>query len=350
MRVILRAAVGLMILAVSGCGVTRAPLGSSPGPFRPGWWCRGPHAQTIWGAFFRSVRSVPLTRERWETPDGDFLDVDLLSAPAGAPILVLLHGLEGSSRYKPIRSLLHLASLKGWGAVAMNFRSCSGEPNRLPRSYHGGETSDLTWLLERVMERNPESPILCAGISLGGNVLLKYLGEQGESLSSRIRGAATISAPFDLKASAHQLEKGSSRFYMGQLVRKLRAKALVKLKQYPDLFDRQALLNVRTMEEFDDVVTAPVHGFPDAEAYWAASSSKTFLAKIRRPTLLLNAQDDPFLPSSALPERAVSENQYLSAEFPAAGGHVGFVTGSWPGSPVPWAELRAVQFLERQLS
>jgi len=315
------------------------------GPFRPAWWCRNPHAQTICGSILRPVRSVKLNRQRWETPDGDFIDVDLASGAPGTPILIVLHGLEGSSRSKQVLGLLAAAQRNEWRGMGVNFRSCSGESNRLRRSYHGGETSDLAWIIQRVIADEPDSSILCAGVSLGGNVLLKYLGEQGESLPLPIQAAVAISTPFDLAQSAHALERGFSRTYMSRLVRSLKAKAFAKLRRYPDLVDRRKLAAARTLTEFDDAVTAPVHGFKSASDYWNSSSSTTFLPKIRRPTLLINAKDDPFLPEKALPWGPVSENPFLTAEFTSNGGHIGFLTGPWPGWPACWAEDRAIRFL-----
>ena len=313
--------------------------------FHPAWWCRGPHAQTILGSILRPVGRVTLQRERWETPDGDFLDVDRVPGKRGAPTLVVLHGLEGSSRSKQVLGLLAAAQREGWRGLGMNFRSCSGEPNRLRRSYHGGETSDLAWVIERLIKEESGSPIVCVGLSLGGNVLLKYLGERGESLPPEVRAAAAVSAPFDLARSAHAIEKGFSRTYMRRLVRSLKRKTWAKLEQFPDLADRKAVEAARTLGEFDDAVTAPVHGFRNAAEYWSASSSNAFLPKIRRPVLLINAKDDPFLPADALPVAAVAANRFLTAEFPEHGGHVGFLSGLWPGRPVCWAEKRVVRFL-----
>ena len=267
----------------------------------------------------------------------------------GSPMLIALHGLEGSSRSKQILGLLALAHRSGWRAVAMNFRSCSGQMNRLRRSYHGGETSDLKWLIQRVVAVNPKAPIFCAGVSLGGNVLLKYLGEEGDAVPEQVRAAAAISTPFDLQASARGLEKGFGRIYMKRLVQSLKEKTLAKLEKYPDLANRQKVLSAQTLAEFDDAVTAPVHGFRDAKEYWARSSSNQFLPAIRRPTLLINARDDPFLPESALPLAAVAENHFLKGEFPEKGGHVGFLSGPWPGFPFPWAEHRAIRFLKEHL-
>lgn len=318
-------------------------------PFHPAWWCPGPHAQTIWGALLRPTPRVPVHRERWETPDGDFIDVDRVDGPAGSPVLVVLHGLEGSSRSKPVLGFLREARRSGWRAVAMNFRSCSGEMNRLRRSYHGGETSDLSFVINRLAKEDPNAPILCAGLSIGGNVLLKYLGERGDSVPRQVRAAAAISAPFDLAASARGLERGFSKIYRRQLVAGLRRKTLEKLKRYPDLVDRDKLRAARTLEQFDNAVTAPVHGFRDAEEYWAASSSLQFLLKIRRPTLLINARNDPFFQERLLPVREVSENPNLRALFPKQGGHGGFLSGAMPGLPTAWAETEAITFLKKRL-
>lgn len=313
--------------------------------FQPAWWCRNAHLQTIWAGILRPAPRVPLVRARWELPDGDFLDVDELAAGESVPRLIVLHGLESSSRATTVLGILHQAHQRGWGGVAVNFRGCSGEPNRLRRSYHGGDTADLAWVIARVRGQHPASPIVCVGFSLGGNVLLKYLGEQGEALPEQVRAAVAVSAPVDLALSARALEHGFSRVYGSRLVAGLKRKTFQKLAAYPDLVDAGALKSVRTLGAFDDLVTGPVHGFKNAKDYWGKSSSASFLPRIRRPTLLINAHNDPFLPAEALPMRAVSENAFLSAEFPAAGGHLGFLEGRWPGRPIAWAELRAAEFL-----
>ena len=318
-------------------------------PFQPAGWCRSTHLQTIWAALCRPVAPVEMTRARWELPDGDFLDVDELATEADAPRLIVLHGLESCSRAPAVLGCLHEARRRGWGGVAVNFRGCSGVPNRLRRSYHGGDTADLAWVIARMRVLHPDSPLVCVGMSLGGNVLLKHLGEQGEGLPEAIRAAATISAPFDLAASVRSLNRGFNRVYAHRLVASLKEKTFDKLARYPDLVDRSALRAVGTLAEFDDLVTAPVHGFPDAAAYWAASSSAPLLPRIRRPTLLINAQDDPFLPADVLPRQAVAENPFLAAAFPSAGGHLGFLAGRRPWTLVAWAELRAMAFLARHI-
>ena len=326
-----------------------SPLDSESGggrdSFRPAWWCRGAHAQTIWGSLLRPAHPVARHRQRWELPDGDFLDVDHVAGASGTPILIVLHGLEGSTRSRPVAGLLAAAERRGWRALGINFRSCSGTPNRLRRSYHGGDTADLAWIIHRTISEHPDSPILGVGLSLGGNVLLKYLGEQGDALPPAVRAAVAISTPFELAESVRALDQGFSWVYMARMVRRLKHKTRAKLTQYPDLVDRRALAAVRTIAEFDEVVTAPVHGFRSAADYWRASSSAAFLPKIRRPTLLINAADDPFFPEDALPRAAVSANRFLTAEFTDHGGHLGFLTGPWPGWPACWAEQRALQFL-----
>lgn len=315
----------------------------STSDFRPAAWCPGPHAQTIFGSLLRPVLAPPLIRERWETPDGDFIDVDRLSGAAQSPLLVALHGLEGSSRSRQILGFLSAAQQAGWQGLAVNFRSCSGQPNRLPRSYHGGETSDLEWIVTRLIDENPKRTLFCVGASLGGNILLKYLGERAGALPPQLQAAAAISTPFDLARSARAIEKGFARVYMKRLVSNLKAKTRTKLKQFPRLVDSGALESIQTVAEFDELVTAPVHGFKNADDYWSRSSSGQFLSKISRPTLLINAKDDPFFPAELLPEKTVRSNRHLTAEFPECGGHIGFICGA-PLTARCWAQNRAMQF------
>ena len=317
--------------------------------FQPAWWCRGRHAQTLWGALFRPTPPVPLRRERWETPDGDFLDIDRVQGTSGAPAVIVLHGLEGSSRSKQVLGFLAAAHRVGWEAVGINFRSCSGEPNRLRRAYHGGDSAELGWVIDRVIAHNPARSVGCVGVSLGGNVLLKYIGEYGERVPQQVRAAGAISTPFDLGIAVRYVERGMSRLYMRNLVRRLKQKTFAKLARYPDLVDPARLRAVQTLAEFDHLVTGPLHGFPNGQTYWQASSSASMLSTIRRPTLLINAEDDPFFPADALPIQVVRENPALRAEFVQDGGHAGFLSGVWPGRPVPWAENRTMAFLQDHL-
>ena len=320
------------------------------GEFLPAWWCRGAHAQTMWAAMLCPLPKVATHRERWETPDGDFLSVDHVPAATNRPILLILHGLEGSSEARSVRGFLHVAHDMAWRGVGINFRSCSGEPNRLRRSYHGGDTSDLRWMIQRLAIQHPQAPLCCVGISLGANILLKYLGEEGTEVPATLKAAAAISTPFDLAISAQSFERGFfNRLYMNRLVRSLTRKTRAKLHQYPNLVNRRQLDAVRTIREFDELVTAPLHGFTSAADYWAASSCHRFLASIRRPTLLINALDDPLVPAHTVPRETVATHPYLSAAFPEAGGHTGFIAGTYPWRPRIWAEQKVAGFFRRHL-
>lgn len=263
----------------------------------------------------------------------------------------MLHGLEGSVRSHYIQGLLTEARSRGWRAAVMIFRSCGGELNRKPRFYHSGETSDAAFVLSHLERLFPHSPLLLAGVSLGGNVLLKYLGEQGRDISPRIVAAAAVSVPFDLERSSKHIDRGFSRLYQWSFLRSLRDKAAEKLRAFPDLANARRVERASTMFDFDDCFTAPVHGFRDAIDYYTRSSAIAWLERISVKTLLLNAVDDPFLPSDVLDSvlALASDNRYLHPEFPANGGHVGFVGGRNPLSPVYYLEERVAEFLSGQL-
>jgi uncharacterized protein len=324
---------------------------SSEYTYRPAWWVPGAHAQTMWGKFFRRRESQGAAVQRWETPDGDFLDVHRLNADPGAPRLLLLHGLEGTIRSHYVTGFFGEAKRRGWGADLLIFRGCGDEPNRAPRFYHSGETGDLAFVLDRILSEYSGSPILLAGVSLGGNVLLKFLGERADRLEPRVRGAAAVSVPFDLEKGARHIATGFARIYDRHFLRTLRAKATAKLAVYPDLFDSAQLAAARSIFDFDDAVTAPVHGFQDAHDYYTRSSSLRWLGRIQCPTFLLSAIDDPFLPASVLEEvRGIArENASLNLEFTDHGGHAGFVQGRWPWRPDYYAEWRACEFLSSLL-
>lgn len=322
--------------------------------YRPAWWVPGAHAQTLWGKFFRAHRPLSIRVERWETSDGDFVDVHRLDGPPGAPRLFFLHGLEGSVRSHYVAGFFEQAKDRGWAADLLIFRGCGDEQNRAPRFYHSGETTDLAFALERVLRENPDVPIVLAGVSLGGNVLLKFLGERGvgTAISHRVRAAAAISVPYDLERGSRFISKGVSRIYDRHFLRTLRAKAMAKLERFPGLFDRDGLRRAASIYDFDDVVTAPVHGFADAHDYYAKSSSLGWLPRVSIPTFLLSAADDPFLPSEVLADvrDAVRYNHNLTLEFTAHGGHVGFVSGRLPWRPFYYAEWRACEFLASVLA
>ena len=320
--------------------------------YHPAWWIPGPHLRTLWGKFFRRPTPVATRRERWETPDGDFVDLERLDPPSPErPRLLLLHGLEGSPRSHYVGGLFAEAQRRGWGMDLLVFRSCGTEPNRARRFYHSGETTDLAFVLDRLLATHRDSPLLLAGVSLGGNVLLKFLGEQRAALADRVRGAATISVPYDLGRGSRHIARGFSRVYERHFLRSLRRKAIAKLEHYPDLVDRDTLVSVRSLYDFDDILTAPVHGFANADDYYTRSSAIAWIDRITLPTLLLSAADDPFLPRDVLDEvRTIARhNPALTIEFVEQGGHVGFVSGHLPWRPHYYAEWRACDFLSRCL-
>jgi uncharacterized protein len=323
--------------------------------YTPAWWVPGAHLRTLWGKLVRRPPPLETRVERWATDDGDELELHRTEpagqrAPHGGRLLVL-HGLEGTIRSHYLRGILALAQRRGWSADALIFRTCNGEMTRARRLYHSGETVDLDRVVRRLVSAHPEQPLALAGFSLGGNVLLKWLGEQGDRLPREVRAAAAVSVPYDLERGARHIERGFARVYTRHFLRTLRAKARIKLVRDPGLFDAVALERARTLFEFDDVVTAPVHGFEGASDYYQRSSSLGFLTSIRRPTLLLSAHDDPFLPSAVLHqvERIARGNPNLCVEFHQRGGHVGFVGGRVPWAPRYYAEERVMHYLDEQL-
>ena len=282
-------------------------------------------------------------RERVITPDGDFVDLDWLDAPSAsdAPLLLVLHGLEGSFQSHYVGGLLALARRSRWGAVALNFRSCSGESNRLPRFYH------------LLTERDPQVRIGAVGISLGGNVLLKWLGEHGEAAPKQVAAAVAISTPYDLERCARVLDRGFAKLtYTASFMRSFRFKLRLKAGRFPDCVNVPLAMRARTFAAYDRAVTAPLHGFADERDYWRRSSCRTYLASVRRPTLLISAIDDPFVPPDALPEPAQLSSS-ITTEFTARGGHVGFWEGriTCQGFEMrAWAEHRAMAFLSATMS
>ncbi len=316
-------------------------------------WLPGGHMQTIYPLLIKPGPH-PYRRERWETPDKDFIDLDW-SEPAcpepeksKAPLVALFHGLEGSSNSHYALALMQALTAIGWHGVVIHFRGCSGETNRLPRAYHSGDSEELQWIVQRLKQQHPERPLYVVGVSLGGNVLLKWLGEQESAASNLICAAAAVSAPVDLAACGHNLGRGFNRFYTQHFLQTLKPNSAAKLARFPDLFDEQRMRQASTLYEFDDVVTAPVHGFAGADDYWQRASSKPWLPAIRVPTLLLNAQNDPFLPAQALP-RSDQVSAAVTLDFPREGGHVGFVTGSLPGR-LDWLPQRLLHFFQHEIS
>jgi predicted alpha/beta-fold hydrolase len=311
-------------------------------PFAAPAWLANAHAQTIYGSLVARAPRPTLRRERWDTPDADFVDVDFVDGPDDAPWVHLFHGLEGSSNSPYARMLMQRVRALGWRGTVFHFRGCSGEPNRLPRAYHSGDSDEVDWAIRRIAARLGSAPLYVAGISLGGNALAKWLGERGDEAAALVAAAAVVSAPLDLMAAGDALGRGFARVYAKHFLGTLKRSALAKLARFPTLYDATAVRGARSLREFDNVVTAPLHGFRDTDDYWTRASSKPYLQGIRVPTLVLNARDDPFMPQAALPEeREVSAAVKL--EFPSRGGHVGFVSGPFPGN-IEWLPQRILHF------
>ncbi|MBS0449042.1 MAG: alpha/beta fold hydrolase [Proteobacteria bacterium] len=302
--------------------------------YRAPRWLIGGHAQTIWSALYgrRYLGPAPrFRRERWTTPDGDFVDVDWQDAAAAdAPLLVLFHGLEGSSASHYALSFAHWARRHGWRYAVPHFRGCSGEINLAPRAYHSGDYEEIGWILDRFRAAHAGA-IAAVGVSLGGNALLRWAEEAGDSAARIARAVAAVCAPVDLAAGGGAIGRGFNRqVYTRMFLRTMKPKALLKLAQHPGLFDRARLLAARDLYAFDNVFTAPLHGFRDTDDYWSRGSAKPQLARIRIPALVLNARNDPFVPAASLPAPH-QVGRHVTLWQPAHGGHVGFPAGRWPG-------------------
>ncbi len=329
----------------SGREVALSSPASMDGCFQPAWWCRGPHAQTLWARLARRLPDVALWRERLELPDGDFIDLDWTEHDGG-PIVIILHGLEGSSESPYARGLLRALQQRGWRGVVMHFRGCSGEPNRLPRSYHSGDIGDLAFFVDTLRRREPQTPLAVVGFSLGGNVLLKWLGKTGAVLP--VRAAVAVSVPYVLSDAAARLQRGFSRLYQWQLLRSLRRTVAEKRRRMELPLKIRNLSALKSFRDFDEYVTAPLHGFDGANHYYTVSSSRQYLRGIATPTLLLHAGDDPFMTESAIP-RLDELSEFVSLEVSPRGGHVGFVSGAWPWQPRYWLDERIPAYLDRYL-
>ena len=308
-------------------------------------WLPGGHLQTIYPAKFIAKPTVAYRRERWDTPDDDFIDLDFVDGKMSLPFIVMFHGLEGSSNSHYARALMaHIAAL-GWSGVVVHFRGCSEELNRAPRFYHSGDAKEIDWILRRLAPYARErgaSKFYASGVSLGGNALLRWLGES-QHQAEIVDAACAVSAPLDLAGGGAALSRGFNMLYTRIFLETLKPKCLGKLKQFPGLFDRDAMMNARDLYAFDNVVTAPLHGYLNTDDYWKRASAKYVLNDITVPTLVLNAQNDPFLPKEYLPTIATSTKVKL--EQPAHGGHVGFTVGPFAGK-LNWLPQRMVSFLE----
>jgi len=300
--------------------------------YRAPRWLPGGNAQTIWPALFATRFHGPppsYRRERWSTPDGDFIDIDWQGENPDAPLLVLFHGLEGSSSSHYAQAFAHWARDHGWRFVVPHFRGCSGELNLAPRAYHSGDFEEVGWILQRLRTQH-RGAMTALGVSLGGNALLRWAEEAGASAAQVVRAVGAISSPIDLAAGGHAIGRGFNRMiYTRMFLRSMRPKALRKLAQHPGLFSRDRLLAARDLYDFDNVFTAPLHGFRDTDDYWARGSAKPHLHRIRIPALVLNALNDPFVPASSLP-RKQDVGAHVTLWQPVHGGHVGFPHGRWP--------------------
>ena len=307
-------------------------------------WLPGGHLQTIIPATLITRPKVEYRRERWDTPDGDFIDVDFVDGQPGRPFLVLFHGLEGSSNSHYARAVMaHLAAI-GWSGAVPHFRGCSGEPNLAPRFYHSGDAQEVDWIVRRLRDQRhtlPDAKFYAAGVSLGGNALLRWLGES-QHQAEIVDAACAVSAPLDLAGGGAALARGFNRIYQRMFLQTLKPKCLHKLTQFPGLFDRDTMLAARSLYEFDDVVTAPLHGYRNTDDYWDRASARHVIADITVPTLVLNAKNDPFLPAEHLPKSASPQ---VTLDYPDHGGHVGFAAGGLPGR-LNWLPARILGFLE----
>ncbi|KAA3662704.1 MAG: alpha/beta fold hydrolase [Chloroflexi bacterium] len=320
-------------------------------PFQPAWGATNPHAQTLLANFVRFTNGIQFQRERLETPDGDFVDLDFADVDEyhklwseDTPIVLVLHGLEGNARRGYMCELYQQLAAHGIRAVGLNFRSCSGEMNRTTLMYHSGATFDVEFVINWLSERFPNVPLGLAGFSLGANVTLKFMGENGVAVNA----AVSISPPFDLAAGSRVLEKGVSQIYTKRLLQKLRDKAKAKAPQLQQFIDVEAAINAQTFFQFDDA-WAPLYGFRDAADYYQQCSSQNFLAAIRQPTLILRALDDPFFSPNDVPTGLIAHNPNIQAAFTKHGGHVAFIEGTHPKNYRYWAERQGARFLAKML-
>lgn len=322
-------------------------------PFRPAWGLANPDAQTLLAVFLRhNTRDVSFRRERIETPDGDFVDIDFADVKGmtwadlgeSAPVVLLLHGLEGNATGGYACELYRQLATQGIRAVGLNFRSCSGELNRTARLYHMGATEDVNLVFRLLEARYPQVAKGLIGFSLGANVLINYLGGEGAHLQQRLQAAVAVSPPFDLLLTSAQIQERSGRWYAKFLLRKLRRKTHRKAALLRDKIDLQRAVQAQTLHDFDEVATAPLHGFHNAEDYYRQCSSGQYLPQICVPTLLLRALDDPFFPPEDVPQAVIAANPWLYAGITDYGGHVGFVEGTFPWGYRQWAQAQAARF------
>ena len=315
--------------------------------YLPPGWLIGGHAQTIYPFLLRRRPDITYRRERIDTPDGDFIDFDWLDSTGGAsantPLVVLFHGLEGNSRSHYATALMQHLQILGWRGVVPHFRGCSGEPNRLPRAYHSGDYVEVGWMLGILRAAIRDAPLYVIGVSLGASALLNWLGREQYAARDIVTAATAVSAPLDLTAAGRAIGQGFNRLYAMHFLYTLKPKALAMAQRFPGLLDARALRKIDSMYAFDEIVTAPLHGFANADDYWVRASSKPWLRGIAVPTLVLNALNDPFVPPASLPcSKQVSRSVVL--EQPPHGGHVGFLQTPFPGR-MDWLPTHLLNFL-----
>jgi hypothetical protein len=318
---------------------------TTPPPFKPAWWLRNPHLQTLWPVFFRRRPRPPLRRERLELPDGDFVDLDW-TLNASGPIVIIFHGLEGSSRSHYARGMLTSLPQQGMRAVVMHFRGCSGESNRLARAYHSGDTGDIDFVVRTLKAREPNTALAAIGYSLGGNALLKWLGEQGKD--APVQCAVAVSVPFLLHESTAHMNRGLARAYQWHLLKSLKTSARRKARKFTPPAPVQEINRMQSFFEFDDRVTARLHGFAGAMHYYTSSSSRQYLHRIRIPTLIVHASDDPFMHAQVIP-KSKELSSTIELDLHRHGGHVGFVGGRLPWKPRYWLDERIPTWLRKRL-
>ena len=315
--------------------------------YQPPFWLRNGHLNTLYIYLFRKVKGVVYQRSRIQTDDDDFLDLDF-SKQGSNTIVLITHGLEGDSQTAYMQGMVKQINGAGWDAVALNQRGCSGEPNRLYSSYNSGKTDDIDTVV-RYLTQQEYQQIFLMGFSLGGNIMLKYAGEKGSAIDTRIKAVVGVSVPCDLAGSARQMAKPISYFYLHRLLRKLKQKAIAKKVRFPEApFSTSQIKACRDFESFDDVYTAPAHGYKDAADYYAQCSSNQFIPSIKIPALLITAKDDPFLSSSCYPLEEAASNTNFQVDMQTYGGHVGFAVTNLD-SPL-YSEIKVVEFFSSHIS
>lgn len=309
-------------------------------------WLQGAHSQTIFPFLFLSPKIIQYERQEIETPDGDFLHIDWVNKDKNLPLVVVLHGLEGSSNSHYSKALMQHVNTLGWSGCVVHFRGCSGVPNRLPRAYHSGDSDELEWLIALLRKLNYEK-IFIAGYSLGGNVLLNWLGKPKYQHNESIIAATSISAPYDLIVAGNRLSMGINKTYGNHFLRTLKMKAVRKIEDHQLDMTVQSIKECKTLKQFDDRFTAPLHGYTDVNDYWSRASSKPFLSSIKKPAMIIHAENDPFLPGTEL--RTLTQNNgNIMLNLTPHGGHVGYTNGSFPGH-IRWLPNQIIKYFKEFL-